>query len=225
MFDVFDVFGVLAALSVVSVLAVLSVSVPALGGRVEAVEAVEAVDGVGEVGGDPTTGIVQPLQIYAVPRLAEAFRELALAGACPRTVLPEFVLADTATLAQLVEHGARADVLATDDAATMERLAAAGRIDRARPFATASPQAVPVSASSPSRIPTSVSTSTSIATSTATSYWIAPARGAGRPAEAADFVERVLSDDGQARLQRCDLSPFQSRDEPERRGEPERPVR
>jgi len=195
--DVCDVFDVLAALSVVSV---LSVSVPALGGRVEAVEAVEAVDGVG---GAPTTGIAQPLQIYAVPRLAEAFRELALAGACPRTVLPEFVLADAATLAQLVEHGARADVLATDDAATMERLAAAGRIDRARPFATAAPPGVPVPASSSSRIPGSTPPSTS----SSTSYWIAPARGAGRPAEAADFIERVLSDDGRARLQRCDLLP------------------
>lgn len=123
-----------------------------------------------------------PLQIYAVPALADALREVAIAGACPRTALPEFVLADAATLVQQIEGGARADVLVLDDAAAIERLVASGRLVSSRHVATGPPPR-------------------------GGSYWIATLRDARRPGAAADLVDRMMSRDGQASLRDAGLEP------------------
>ncbi len=152
-----------------AVLVALAVSVAALGTSAR--------------GADPDAAAADgapPLQIYAVPALADALREVAIAGACPRTALPELVLAEAATLVQQIERGARADVLVIDDAAAIEALVAAGHLGSPRPFeAGVAPGAV--------------------------RYWVAPLRSAPRPLAAAEFVDRVLAPSGQALLGRDDL--------------------
>ncbi len=122
-----------------------------------------------------------PLQIYAVPALADALREVAIAGACPRTALPELVLADAATLVQQIEGGARADVLVLDDAAAIERLVASGRLVSSRPVATGPPLH-------------------------GGSYWIATLRDARRPRAAAGLVDRMMSREGQESLRDAGLA-------------------
>jgi hypothetical protein len=124
----------------------------------------------------------RPLQIYAPPALAEAFRELSIADACPRTALPELVLGDPRTLRIEIERGARADVIASDDAATIEALVAAGHVV------------------APQRFARGVSPRSAV-------YWIAPLRGAPRPVAAVAFVERVRSAPGQALLERYGFRP------------------
>ena len=146
-------------------LVALAVSVAALGGFAKAADPDAAAEGA------------PPLQIYAVPALADALREVAIAGACPRTALPEFVLAEAVTLVQQIERGARADVLAIDDAAAIERLAAQARIGTPHRFAT-------------------VATSQTASVS----YWIAPLLDARRPTGASDFIDRLLPAGGQGRL-------------------------
>jgi hypothetical protein len=149
-------------------LVALAVSAAALGSSAKAADPDAAAEGA------------PPLQIYAVPALADALRELAVAGACPRTALPELVLAAAATLVQQIERGARADVLAIDDAAAIEALVAAGHLRSPLQFeAGVGPGAV--------------------------LYWVAPLRSAPRPLAAADFVDRVLSRSGQALLGRDEL--------------------
>lgn len=131
---------------------------------------------------DARTSGAPPLQIYAPTPLADAFRALAVEGACPHTELPELLLADSATLVAQIERGARADVIATADADTIERLVASGRVLSPQRFATTAPPQARV-------------------------YWIAPLHDAPRPLAAAAFVERVLSAPGKALLQRHGFAP------------------
>lgn len=145
-----------------AVLVGLAVSVAAMGSSAKAADLDSAA-----ADGAP------PLQIYAVPALADALREVAIAGACPRTALPELVLADAATLVQQIERGARADVLVLDDAAAIEALVAAGYLG------------------APQQIAAGVAPG-------AVRYWVAPLRAAPRPLAAADFVDRVLAPSGTA---------------------------
>jgi ABC-type molybdate transport system substrate-binding protein len=123
-----------------------------------------------------------PLQIFTVPALADAIRERALDGACPRTLLPELVLAEAATLQQQIERGARADLLVTDDAAGIERLAASGL--------TGAPHRLAAGAATP-----------------ATPYWIATLADAPQAAGAAAFLDFALSDRGQRLLGQAGLEP------------------
>ncbi len=123
-----------------------------------------------------------PLQIYAPTPLGDAFRALAVDGACPRTELPELLLADSATLVAQIERGARADVIATADAEALGRLVADGRVVSPQRFATTAPPQARV-------------------------YWIAALRDAPRPLAAAAFVERVLSGPGRTLLQRHGFAP------------------
>lgn len=136
----------------------------------------------GSVDGERTAADAVPLQIYTVPALADALRDVALADACPGTALPELVLADAATLVRQIERGAHADVLAIDDAVAIETLVARGHVASPRRFATgASPRAA--------------------------SYWIASRGEEPRAAAAEAFVERVISELGQARLRRHGFQP------------------
>lgn len=153
-----------------AVLLGLAVSVAAPGGRAETLDVDRAADGA------------PPLQIFAVPALADALRDVAVADACPHTALPELVLADAATLAQQIERGARADVLAIDDAAAMEALAASGHVVLPQRFATDAPPR-------------------------ASSYWIAARGEEPHAVAAAEFVERMFSALGQARLRRHGFLP------------------
>ena len=134
------------------------------------------------IDGERTAADAVPLQIYAVPALADGLRDVASADACPETALPELVLADAATLVRLIARGAPADVLAIDDAAAIEGLVASGQLASPRRFAAGAPPR-------------------------AASYWIAPRSEEPRAVAARAFVERVTSALGQARLQRHGFLP------------------
>jgi len=77
----------------------------------------------------------EPLRVFAAASLTEAFREINTFDWCGQEPRAELYLAGSSTLVAQIEQGARADVIATADRATIQRLVDAGRVAAPQRFA------------------------------------------------------------------------------------------
>jgi molybdate transport system substrate-binding protein len=104
--------------------------------------------GTGARAGEEARG---PLRVFAAASLTEAFRTINTFDWCGREPRAELYLAGSSTLVAQIEQGAPADVIATADAVTMQRLVDAGRVEAPRRFARGE-LVIAVEAGNPKRV-------------------------------------------------------------------------
>jgi molybdate transport system substrate-binding protein len=102
-------------------------------------------------GSAPAASGSASLRVFAAASLTEAFREINTFDWCGREPRAELYLAGSSTLVAQIEQGAPADLVATADRATLQRLVQAGRVEAPRRFAQGE-LVVAVEAGNPKRV-------------------------------------------------------------------------
>jgi molybdate transport system substrate-binding protein len=108
---------------------------PALRARLAALAAGLGVALAGAAAAGEGEAGAEPLRVFAAASLTEAFREINTFDWCGREPRAELYLAGSSTLVTQIEQGAPADVIATADRPTIQRLLDARRIDEPHRFA------------------------------------------------------------------------------------------